>query len=260
MLLLIDIGNTNITTGFYEHGFGHVLRFDTDAGGKKPAEILTFLQGVRNRHHIETLEGAVVCSVVPRLTSVFADALKKGFGVKPLIVSHKLKTGLKFRIKRPETLGADRIANAAAARGLYKGHLIVIDFGTATTCCLISEKGEYLGGAIMPGPGISADVLAQKTAKLPRVELRRPAGALGKDTEGNLLSGIIIGHAGAVERMVREFKKGFYSGKVMKVKARVNVIATGGYAGLIVPYIKGINKTNPLLTLEGLRIIYECNK
>lgn len=263
MLLLIDIGNTNITTGFYEGGVKNVLRFGTAGKAQDMEEYSLRLRDVFSDCREEKPEGAVICSVVPTATPLFSDFLKKSFGLEPIIVSHKLKTGLKFSLKNPEELGSDRIANAAAARKLYKGHLIVVDFGTATTFCVISSKGEYKGGSIMPGPGISADVLAEKTAKLPGVKLERTGKVIGDSTESSILSGLIFGHAGAAERIIREIKMelSFYRDAEAEggVATDINVIATGGFADLLVPYIDGIQELNPHLTLEGLRIIYELN-
>jgi type III pantothenate kinase len=195
--------------------------------------------------------------VVDKATPLLTKALKKSFGINPLNVNYKLKTGLKFCIKNPDKLGADRIANAAAAYKLYKGYSIVIDFGTATTFSVVSSSGEYRGGAIMPGLGISAQVLSDKTARLPRVELKAPDKALGDDTESNILSGLIIGHAGAVERIVKEIKLSIKKNK--KAGTCTNVIITGGSADIVAPYIRGRKKINPFLTLEGLRIIYGLN-
>ncbi len=253
MLLLIDIGNTNITIGFYDKGIKNVWRLNTTPDSRDADEYFYLLKGFVVHNKIKEPEGAVICSVVPQVTPLFIKAFRKIFGFEPLNVTYKLKTGLKFCIRKPQELGTDRIANAVAAHKLYKGHIIVIDFGTATTFCIISAKGEYKGGAIMPGPGISAHILFEKTAKLPMVELRLPRKTVGDDTESNILSGIIIGHAGAVERIIKEIKAEITPDK------GINVIATGGFANLIVPYIKGIKKVNPYLTLEGLRIIYELN-
>src|SRR3989338_519407 len=253
MLLLIDIGNTNITIGFYDKGIKNVWRLNTIPDSRDADGYFYLLKGFVVHNKIKEPEGAVICSVVPQVTPLFIKAFRKIFGFEPLNVTYKLKTGLKFCIRKPQELGADRIANAVAAHKLYKGHLIVIDFGTATTFCVISAKGEYKGGAIMPGLEISAYILFEKTAKLPRVELRLPRKTIGDDTESNILSGIILGHAGAVERIIREIKAEITPDK------GINVIATGGFANLIVPYIKGIKKVNPFLTLEGLRIVYELN-
>jgi type III pantothenate kinase len=137
-----------------------------------------------------------------------------------------------------------------AAHNLYRGDKTVIDFGTATTICFISEKGEYKGGAIMPGLGMSAEALSEKTAKLPRIDLSLPEKILEENTAGNINTGIILGHAGAVDRIT-----GAISDEIQK---KPEIIATGGYAGLMTPHIK-VDHTNPLLTLEGLRFIYELN-
>lgn len=256
MLLLIDIGNTNITTGFYYGGMRNVMRLKTSLSGQYVNRVKAFIA----HHRINKPENAIMCSVIPQVNRVFIRALRENLGLKPVNVTHKLKTGLKFRIKKPAQIGADRIANAAAARMLYKGHLIVIDFGTATTFCVVSARGEYKGGAIMPGLGISANSLSEKTAKLPKVRLRAQEKILGGDTRKNIVSGIMLGHAGAVERIIKEIKNELSRSSTVYQKIPVKVIATGGFAHLIMPYIKGVTRVNPFLTLEGLRIIYELNK
>lgn len=248
MLLLIDIGNTNITIGLYEKKIKNTWRLNTADIGRSAG----FSKGVIRRLSDGKIDGAVICSVVPDVTAVFVDAIRKAFGIKPLIVSHKLRTGLKFRIKRPSALGADRIANAVAAHRLYKGNLVIIDFGTATTVCALRGSGEYIGGVIMPGVEISAQALHEKTAKLPRVKLNTPAKLIGDDTRSNILSGLIFGHAGAVERIIEDIRRDIFK--------KVNtVIATGGLANLMAPNVKDIKEINPYLTLEGLRFIYELN-
>ncbi|MBI5664697.1 MAG: type III pantothenate kinase [Nitrospirae bacterium] len=252
MLLLIDIGNTTITIGLYNRNkIKKVLRIKTIAGGRDTLEYEYILKGFISDLNLRKPAGAAVCSVVPEVTPLMIKALKAGFGVRPVNVSHKARTGLKYLIKNKGELGEDRIANAAAAHKLYKGNLIVVDFGTATTFCVITEKGEYTGGAIMPGLGLSAKALAEKTSKLPLIELKAPESAIGKDTGENIRSGVILGHAGAAERIIREIKT--ETGKEYKV------LATGGYAGAVTSYIRTIDYVDPLLTLEGLRIIYEMN-
>lgn len=196
-------------------------------------------------------EGAALCSVVPAVTPLLQSAIETSFGIKLITVRHDVKTGLQFSVKRVEDLGPDRIANAAAAYKLYKGDVIVVDFGTATTLCVVSEKGEYRGGAIMPGLGLSVNALAEKTAKLPVVELKVPKKILGKDTAENIRTGVILGHAGAVDRIIHEIKT--ETGKDFII------LVTGGFADLVKPYLKAIDYANPFLTLEGLRIIYEMN-
>jgi type III pantothenate kinase len=252
MLLLIDIGNTNITVGFhYDREIRHVLRLKTIAGGRDSEEYSYILNGFIRKHDMHKPEGAAVCSVVPEVTPLLIDALTDSFNVKPVIVNHTVKTGLKYHIKNPGELGEDRIANAVAAHRIYKRDLIVVDFGTATTFCVITEKGEYTGGAIMPGIGLSARALAENTSKLPLIELSTPESVLGKDTGENIRSGVILGHAGAAERLISDIKT--------ETGSEYKVLATGGYANIVKPLIKTIDYVNPLLTLEGLRFIHEMN-
>jgi len=194
--------------------------------------------------------GAALCSVVPSATRAMGDAIKKNFGIEPVVVSSGIKTGLTFSITNPDGLGADRIANAVAAHALYGGNVLVIDFGTATTFCVITEQGEYKGGMIMPGPGMSVEALAEKTAKLPMVNLTQPKAVLGDDTADHIMSGVIFGQAGAVDRIKTEIER--------EIQAKLEVIATGGYAELIIPFIR-VDHINPHLTLEGLRVLYELN-
>jgi len=252
MLLLIDIGNTSTTIGFHSDGnIKNVFRLKTSIDVRDKEEYSYILNGYVLRHKIQKPAGAVISSVVPQVTPAIKNAVKRTFGVEALIVSCKIKTGLKFKIKNVERLGADRITNAVAAYRLYKGPLLVTDFGTATTFSYIDAKGQFGGGAIMPGILLSADTLAEKTARLPRTELKDPDKALGKDTAESIRSGIILGQAGAVEKIIKEIKR--------EVGRDFKVIITGGYANLMTKYIK-IDHFNPLLTLEGLRIIYELNK
>jgi type III pantothenate kinase len=238
MILLIDVGNTNITTGFFEEGIRNIFRLKT---GQK-ARVMNEVKKLISRSRIKKPNGAVMCSVVPRAASFLSRSIKQNFGYEPL--------------QNPGELGADRIANAVAAHELYKGHLIVVDFGTATTFCFITSRGQYRGGVIMPGVGISADTLAKKTAKLPRIQLRAPENVIGKTTEDNILPGLVLGHAGAVERIIREMKREI---SPRSKKTPLQVIATGGLAHLIVPYVRSIKTLHNHLTLEGLRIIYELN-
>ncbi|GBE03920.1 type III pantothenate kinase [bacterium BMS3Abin09] len=252
MLLLIDIGNTSTTIGFHdESGIRDILRLSTVRGKRGVREYSYILKGVIQEHDMEAPEGAVICSVVPEVTALFTGAIRKTFGIESLNVDHEIKTGLKFRIKNPGELGPDRIANAVAAHRLYEGSLIVVDFGTATTFCVVTEKGEYKGGAIMPGLVLTANSLAAATAKLPRVELKCPTRVLGRDTNENILAGVFYGHVGAVERIISGIKK--------EIGGELTVVATGGLSGLVAPHLKVIDHLNPLLTLEGLRFIYELN-
>jgi len=250
MLLLVDIGNTSITIGYAEgKTISATCRLKTSESGDSD-ECAMMLNSFIHDNQLPVPAGAALCSVVPGVTPAMLDAMKKSFGIEPVIVTSSIKTGLTFSITNPDGLGADRIANAAAARALYGGNLIIIDFGTATTFCVITGEGYYKGGVIMPGPGMSVDALAEKTAKLPRVSLARPKTVLGDDTAAHITSGIIFGQAGAVDRIVSEIE--------MEIQTKLAVIATGGYAELITPFIK-VDHINPHLTLEGLRVLYELN-
>ena len=248
MLILIDIGNTNIKTGFYENSsYKEVLNIGTGSL-QDPGKYTSLINRVIKSLHLKYPSGCVLCSVVPEVTPLVSEAIRKSFDIKPLHVTHKTKTGIKF----PAALGADRIANAVAVRRLYKGNIIVITFGTATTFSVITSKGEYRGGAIMPGIGLSFNALAEKTAKLPKIKLKKSFTLLGESTEDNILSGVILGHAGAVERIVHEISVKFR-------RSRPVVVATGGYTDMIERYTTVIDHINPLLTLEGLRFIYELD-
>ncbi len=248
MLLLIDIGNTNITAGFHENNnISHIMRLERSGEGYDIDEFDRLIHSVLKD---KRPEGAAICSVVPETIPIISNIMNRNYGVDPVTVDHKTETGLNFLIDNIEGLGADRIANAVAARKLYEGDLVVVDFGTATTFCLITNS-DYRGGAIMPGIAMSADSLAEKTSKLPRVALKKPQKILGNDTTENILAGLIYGHAGAVERIISEIR--------IETDSNLTIIATGGLSSLITPYIKIVNHTNPHLTLEGLKFIYDLN-
>lgn len=199
----------------------------------------------------EQIKGIAISSVVPPLNAPLEKMSRKYFNISPLLVGPGIKTGLNILMDNPRELGADRVVNAIGAIELYGAPLIIVDFGTATTFCAISEKGDYLGGAIAPGIVISTEALFQKAAKLPRVELVKPEKVIGKNTISSIQSGVIYGFVGQVDGIVRRMLKEF------SVKPRV--IATGGLAGLIAPESETIEEINYFLTLEGLRIIFEKN-
>jgi type III pantothenate kinase len=252
MLLLIDIGNSSTTLGLYDEGMKKVSRVRTEREGPDEEKYTMLMKGFLDNCQGLLPLGVVISSVVPGVTPVIAGAVRNNFRVKPFIVNHKKKTGLTLKVKYPSRLGTDRIASAVGARHLYRGDLIVIDFGTATTFSSVSSGGEYRPGPIMPGLGISADVLAERTARLPRVDLMSPVKPMGGRTDDAILAGLILGHAGGAERIVREMRKA--------CETKTSVIATGGFAELLAPYMKMVRHVNQVLTLEGLRIIYSLNK
>lgn len=193
----------------------------------------------------------VVASVVPPLNPAIEGAGTAYFGCRPLFVGPGVKTGMPIRYDNPREVGADRIINAVAGYELYGGPLIIVDFGTATTFDVVSAHGEYLGGAIAPGIAISCEALFARAAKLPRVELARPPSVIGKNTAHSMQAGIVFGFAGMVDAVV---------GRIRAEIGNAFVLATGGLAELIARESAAIQKVDQLLTLTGLRIVYERNR
>jgi type III pantothenate kinase len=258
MVLVIDVGNTNIVLGVFEDEELIVdWRLSTDS--KKTADefgiqaIQLFLQ---NKLEPSDVEGVIISSVVPDIMYSLEHMIRKYFEIDPIIVEPGVKTGINIKYDNPKEVGADRIVNAVAAHEIYKGALILIDFGTATTFCAVSKNGDYLGGVICPGMKIAAEALYEKAAKLPRVELIKPSGIICKNTISSMQSGIIYGYIGQVDYIVAKMKS------EMKELGESNpsVVATGGLAKLITEGSKSIDIIDPILTLKGLKIIYEKNK
>lgn len=253
MLLVIDVGNTQTALGVFENDKLQCdFRISTNAEQTADELAITFadllaLQGLG----LKDLTAVTISSVVPHLTTALEEMARRILKVSLLVVGPGIKTGIPILYDNPREVGADRIANAVAAHHLYGGPAIVVDFGTATTFDVISRKGEYLGGVIAPGVEVSADALSTKAAKLSRVELVKPEAVIGKNTVASLQSGIIFGFAGQVDRLIEMIKK--------ELGDDARVIATGGLAELMVPECKTIELHNPLLTLTGLRLIYQRN-
>jgi type III pantothenate kinase len=253
MLLLCDVGNTNIVLGIYQ-GDEIVAYWRVSSDSKKTAdEYGMLLRQLFRTNNIERnkIKAMVISSVVPPLNQILAEMAEKYFAVKPLIIGPGIKTGMPILFDDPKEVGADRIVNGVAAYQKYGGPCIVLDFGTATTFDAISSKGEYLGGAISPGVGISTEALFQNAAKLPRIELIKPSKVIGKSTVSCMQSGIVYGYIGQIEGIVSRMKE--------ELGGKAFVVATGGLADLFGLETKSIDKVDHLLTLEGLKIIYNRN-
>ena len=253
-VLVIDIGNTQIVFGVF---LGDQLKIDWRINadkGKSADDYAAFIQEMcrSSGFSLDDFAGVVISSVVPPLENVVAEACEKNMGLSPMIVGEGTKTGMPMRVESPHEVGTDRIINTLAAYHLMGQACIVIDFGTATTFDCVSGKGEFLGGVIMPGIGISAEALFQSTSILPRVEIAKPKSFIGKNTVHCMQSGIFLGYVAMVEGMV--------AGIVQEMDEDVYVMATGGIAGIIAPETKVIQSIDRSLTLKGLKIIYDLNQ
>ncbi len=253
MLLVIDVGNTHTVVGIFEGDKirGH-WRISTDF--KKTEDEFAMLfknllaEQALNYTHIKAV---VISCVVPPLIWILLQMSKTYFKVEPIIVNSGINLNIKIKTDYPDELGADRIVNAVAAYNIYGVPAIIIDYGTATTFCALDQNKNYIGGAIAPGIELSSNALFEKTAKLPEVELIEPKNAIGKNTIQAIQSGVYLGHIGLTRELVKRFKK--------ELKGNPKVIATGGLAELISRSCPIIDKVDPLLTLRGLKIIYQLN-
>ncbi|MBI4307684.1 MAG: type III pantothenate kinase [Chloroflexi bacterium] len=253
MLLALDIGNTNVTVGVFEgERLRATFRLGTDVR-RMPDEYAVFLLNLLPRENIEPgqIRKAVIASVVPPLISSFVELCKRYFSTAPVVVEAGVRTGVRILADNPREVGADRVADSAAAFKLYGGPVIVVDFGTATAFDAISRDGDYLGGAIAPGIRIAAEALFERASKLPRIDLVRPRSAVGRNTVSSMQSGLVFGYVGLVEGIVARMKK--------ELGPDAKVIATGGNAEIIARETTIFHDVNPDLTLIGLRLIYEIN-
>lgn len=255
MLLAFDVGNSNIVLGVYR---GKELfkywRISTDKS--KTSDEIGMLVSQLFAHdglNLQDVSDVIISSVVPTIMYSLQHMAIKFCNKDAMVVGPGIKTGINVKYDNPRQVGADRIVNAVSAHHKYEGPIIVVDFGTATTFCAISEKCEYLGGTITPGIKISSDALFQRAAKLPRVELVKPKSVICRNTIQSMQAGIIYGYVGLVDYIVEKMKEELN-------KPDIKVIATGGLASLIATESKTIDTVDRFLTLEGLRLIYEMNK
>ena len=260
MIFVIDVGNTNIVMGlFVDDELKYKWRMSTKED-RASDEYGMFINGIFANDNIDKnqITGVIISSVVPQIMYSLRHGIKKYIYKDPLIVGPGIRTGLNIRTDNPKEVGADRIINAVAAHVLYKGPLIIVDFGTATTYCAVSSKGDYIGGIISPGIKISAEALFEKTAKLPMVQLEMPEKAIGTNTIAGMQSGILLGHVGQMDYLVDKMKKEMCEKENIK-ETEIKVIGTGGLSSMISGKSSTINIINRNLTLEGLKIIYDRN-
>jgi type III pantothenate kinase len=254
MLLAIDIGNTNVKIGIFDGDelkatwslATGIHRTSDEYGGV----LLNLME--RKKIPPSKITGVALCGVVPPLLSTFVELCRKYLNTKPLVVEAGVKTGMRIQFDNPREVGPDRVVNAVAAQNLYGKPLIIIDLGTATTFDVVSQEGDYLGGAIAPGIVIATEALYTRTAALPRIRLSRPEQVIGKNTISAMQSGIIFGYIGLIESMIRRIEQ--------ELGCKAKVVATGGQAYPLAEEIAAIDVINPNLTLIGLRLIYEMNK
>ena len=258
MVLLVDVGNTNIVIGVYEdEKYLASWRLSTDTKKTSDEYGIQVMQ-LFMQHNLKAgdVEGIVISSVVPNIMHSLENMVRKSFNIEPIVVGPGIKTGINIKYDNPKEVGADRIVNAVAGNHIYKQNLIIIDFGTATTYCVVTKEGNYLGGCISPGVRVASDALVERAAKLPRVELEVPTSIICKSTVTSMQAGILYGYIGQVEYIVKKTKEEV---KSMGLEEPL-VLATGGLAKLIAKETDVIEIVETSLTLEGLRIIYEKNK
>ena len=254
MILTLDIGNTNIKTALFEGmEMRQYWRISTDRQ-RSSDELGLLLMNLLQYNRIDRgqIDGIMMSSVVPQINFTVEHMCRNYFGIEPMKIEPGVRTGINIKYENPRELGSDRIANAVAAYELYGGPCITIDFGTATSFGVISERGEFLGGAICPGLKLAADALTERAAKLPRFELAKPESVIGRSTVTNMQAGIVYGYIGQVNYLIERMKKELNA-------PHARVIATGGLAVLVAEESNVIDVMDGLLTLKGLCLIHAKN-
>jgi type III pantothenate kinase len=254
MLLAIDIGNTVTTLGVFEDSKLRAtwhLATNIDRMADEHAALLLDLLGHQSLAPSDITKAALCC-VVPPLLATYQELFQRYFHFSPLVIAAGVKTGVRIRMENPKEVGADRIANAAAAHHLYRGPVIIVDLGTATTFDVVSREGDYLGGVIAPGINAAAEALFTQASMLPQVELAAPKHAIGSSTASAMQAGIVFGYVGLIEGIIARIQR--------ELGDKAKVVATGGWAETIARETTLIEAVNPDLTLIGLRIIYHMNR
>ncbi len=247
-ILCVDIGNSTIKLGLFDKNFFKKTYIDINNLSNIKGYRKKTLKLIENKD----VEGCIISSVVPEYTKLYKSPLEEILYRPPLLVTHKIRTGLTFSVKEPEKVGTDRMVTSVAAYNYFKSSVAVVDFGTATTISIVDKKGRFIGGTIMPGINLMKDSLKEGTALLPLVELNKKITPIGKDTETNIASGIIIGTVGAVERIISEIER--------EIGQKLSIAVTGGNADLITPYMERSDLIDNDLSLKGLKILYEKNQ
>ena len=254
MLLVLDVGNSHMVLGLYEEddllGRWRVMTSNYRTGDELHILLTMLLQSVQIAP--KEITGCCISSVVPQFNMALHQVSQDAFGLDPLMVEPGIKTGLVLQVDNPKEVGADRIVNTVGAREEHEGALIIIDFGTATTFDAVSAKGEWQGGVIAPGIQLSADALFEHCAKLPRVEILVPDSVIGRDTVTNIRAGLTYGYADMVDGLIKRMAD--------EMRDTPTVIATGGLAKVIAEVGTRIDKVDPLLTLKGLKAVYNKNR
>lgn len=254
MLLVVDIGNTQTHVGAFDGTeLAYHWRFQTRAGAA-PDELAVTMRGLLDLRGIDhaALDGIIVSSVVPPLGESYATMTERHFDAEFLAIGPGVKTGMPIRIENPQEVGADRLVNAVAAFEQVRGACVVVDFGTGINIDAVSADGEYLGGAIAPGVEVSLSALVERGARLPRIDLAEPEAAIGRSTRAAIQSGVIFGFAGLVDSVV---------GRILdELGGEPRVLATGGFSSVIAPHCETVDEIDDLLTLEGLRLVWEKNR
>ncbi len=254
VLLVVDVGNSQTHLGAYEGSSLVAHRRFATAAEATSDELALIVSGLLRMDELSlaAADGSIIATVVPELGPAYSEMFERHAARPCMQVGPTIKTGMPIRVESPRELGADRLANAVAAFDRVRGSCVVVDFGTSTNFDAVSAEGEYLGGAIGPGLEVSIDALAERTAQLPRIDLVEPPAAIGRNTQSAMRSGFIYGFAGLVDGIARRIGS--------EIGGQTTFIATGGLAGAIAPHCETIDELDRLLTLTGLRLIWELNQ